>query len=73
MQNYKNLVVNEADGYARYDLLDRTGDLIAMDVMMVVSSPILQQGTPWGAREANTLLALDDGGQPVLALDGGTY
>lgn len=73
MPLYSNLVVDESDGYARYHLVDRTGSIVAADVRLVLSSNVLQQGNQWGAREANTLLSLDENGAPVLALDGGTY
>lgn len=73
MESYKNLVVDEADGVARYNLVDRTGTLAAADVMLVLSSTVLQAGDAWGAREANALLAKDENGVPVPALDGGTY
>ena len=73
MPSYKNLVGDEADGLARYNLVNRTGAVEAAEVMLVMSSDVLQPGDAWGAREANTLLAKDEDGMPVLALDGGTY
>ncbi|HBU11469.1 MAG TPA: hypothetical protein DEB31_01665 [Clostridiales bacterium] len=60
---YKDLIVDEADGKARYNLVDRAGNVVAADVALHISSPVLQQGDTYGAREMNTFITRSDDGE----------
>lgn len=72
-RDFKDLIVNEADGKARYNLIDRQGVIVQKDVRLEVSSEVLQQGDIFGALAANRTLMLEEDGTPVLQIDGGTY
>ena len=63
------MVVDEADGKARYDLVDRGGNVIASGVALELASPVVQEGSDWGALEANLLLVKDGSGIPAPRTD----
>ncbi len=60
---YKDLIVDEPDGKVRYNLVDRAGNAVAADVALQISSPVLQQGDTYGAREMNTFITRSDDGE----------
>lgn len=59
---FKDLIVNETDGAARMDLVRRDGSLIESDVLLRISSEILQDGDKFGAKELNAFLDRDSDG-----------
>ena len=63
------MVVDEADGKARYDLVDRGGNIIASGVTLELASKTVRAGDDWGALEANLLLVKDDQGVPAPRTD----
>lgn len=67
------MLVEETDGQPRLTFRSRQGTAVLEDVSVEVSSAVLRAGDRWGALAANTLLALDGDGVPILNLDGGTY
>lgn len=68
-QQYQDMVVDEADGKARYDLVDRSGNTVASGVALELTSPVVQEGSDWGALEANLLLVKDGNGIPAPRTD----
>lgn len=69
LAEYKDLVVDEADGKARYNLVDRNGNIVASGVMLELASGVVQAGSDWGALEANLLLTKDANGVPSCRTD----
>lgn len=68
------MIVDEPDGYARVNLVQRNGSAAVRDSRVEVSSPIVQQGDQMGAAFANLFSRLSDDADPVpiLYLDVGT-
>lgn len=57
---YKDLIVDEPDGIARINLVRRDGSILETDLKVEVSSPILQQGSKFGAAELNIFISRDE-------------
>ena len=70
---FEDLLVGEADGRPRLTFRSRAGQAVLEDVSVELASEVLRPGDRWGALAANTLLALDEDGAPILQLAGGTY
>ena len=68
-QQYQDMVVDEADGKARFNLVDRNGSTVAEDVALELASKVVRTGDDWGALEANLLLTKDDKGLPAPRTD----
>ena len=68
-QQYQDMVVDEADGKARFDLVDRSGNTVASGVTLELVSSVVRAGDDWGALEANLLLTKDDKGIPAPRTD----
>ncbi len=62
MKPYKDRIVDEADGKARYNLVNRDGAIVAENVLVEITSPLLQEGDKFGAKEINLLLDRADNG-----------
>ena len=63
------MVVDEADGKARFNLVDRGGNAVAEDVALELASKVVRAGDDWGALEANLLLVKDGQGVPAARTD----
>ena len=64
---FKDLVVNEPDGMKRINAINRDGSIAMRDVRMVISSPIVQEGTLFTNNMANVMLVRDtDTGELIL-------
>ena len=59
---YKDRIVKEEDGYPRFNMVDREGNVVLEDVLVVLSSKVLQEGDNFGAKEINTFITRDDDG-----------
>ncbi len=59
---YKDLIVDEPDGIVRYDFVDRAGNVVIPDVMLRISSTILQKGDSFGATEMNAFIERNEDG-----------
>lgn len=59
---YTDLIVNEPDGIARIDLVRRDGSVVETDLMVRISSEIMQQASKFGAAEINKFVIRDENG-----------
>lgn len=72
-RQYKDLIVDEADGKARYNFINENGTVALHDIKIELASNVIQKGDSFGALAANLLLRIDDEGIPYINIDGGTY
>lgn len=73
---YQDRIVDETDGFARYDIIDRNNAVVSPNlsgIRLRLASTEIAKGDRFGAASVNRVLELDDDGTPLLAIDSGSY
>jgi len=55
------------DGQPRYNIVRENGTIVETNIRLVQVNEILQDGTPFGAKEVNSLLIIDNN-TPIVDL-----